>query len=80
MTNIVPEGYQYPDIAAGNALEAASGFRESFWGLSEEVAGHPTGHRGRILGRAREGRGMASAGHWSGAVSASNCDDEAFSC
>ena len=33
-TDIVPEGYQYPDIAAGNALEAASGFRESFWGLS----------------------------------------------
>ena len=70
---------QYPGIVAGNFLETASGFSEPSWGFLEAVAGHPTEHRGTILGRAREETGMASAGHWSGAVSASISDDEAFS-
>ena len=70
---------QYPGIVAGNFLETVSGFSERFGGFLEAVAGHPTEHRGTILGREREEAGMASAGHCSGADSASNYDDEAFS-
>ena len=75
-----PTATFYPGIAAGNFLATASGFSEPSWGFFGAVAGHPTEHRGTTLGRAREERGMASAGHWSGAVSASSCDGEALSC
>ena len=57
MHNIVPEGYQYPGIAAGNLLGTAPGFSELSWGFFGAVAGHPTEHRGTILGRARAKRG-----------------------
>ena len=71
---------QYPGIAAGSFLETVSGFSEPSWGFLEAVPGHPAELLGAISGRACEERGMASAGHCSGAVPASNCDDEAFSC
>ena len=50
-------------------------------GLLRGGRGAPHGApRGNPGARAREERGMASAGHWSGAVSASSCDGEALSC